>query len=213
MKKVILIFILCVTFLLTACGKNPIAERLKLAETGDYIRFGTYEGEAIEWLVLEKTDEKMLVISRYALEDRPYHDTYEDITWEDCTLRKWLNDDFLNAAFTKEERAMIPTVTVPADKNPEYDTDPGNATRDKVFLLSIAEAEKYFDSAAEMYCNYRPSKGGTICMWWLRSPGGWQDFAACVIPGFDFDFFELGHGVYNSDSAAVRPALWIEVDT
>lgn len=73
-------------------------------------------------------------------------------TWETCTLRQWLNNNFFNAAFSGYERAMIPTVTVSADENPEYSTDHGNATQDRVFLLSIDEANKYFGSDSERRC-------------------------------------------------------------
>ncbi len=118
-----------------------IAEKLKIAKVGDYVAFGAYEQdnntsngkEDIEWLVLEVKDGKALVISKYALDRKPYNASYTDVTWETCTLRKWLNKEFINAAFSADEKAMIPTVTVPADKNPDYSTNPGNATQDQVF--------------------------------------------------------------------------------
>ena len=65
----------------------------------------------------------------------------KSVTWETCSLRKWLNDEFVNEAFSKKEQKYIPTVTVPAHKNPKYDTDPGKATKDKVFLLSAVEVK------------------------------------------------------------------------
>ncbi|MBP3696995.1 MAG: hypothetical protein J6J45_05560, partial [Clostridia bacterium] len=68
-------------------------------QVGDYITFGSYEQdndlsngkEPIEWLVLDKQDGKVLVISKYALDAKPYNDEYVDVTWETCTLRSWLN--------------------------------------------------------------------------------------------------------------------------
>ena len=53
--------------------------------------------------------------------------------WETCTLRKWLNSDFLNSVFTEDEKTKINTVLVSADKNPEFNSDPGSDTQDKVF--------------------------------------------------------------------------------
>jgi hypothetical protein len=90
-----------------------------------------------------KKDGKVLVVSKYALDCERYNASSIGVTWETCTLRKWLNDDFINSAFSADEKAIIPTVTVSADKNPQYSTYPGKATQDQVFLLSINEVEKY----------------------------------------------------------------------
>ena len=76
--------------------------------------------EDIEWLVLETKDGKVLVISKFALDCKQYNMTYTDVTWETCSLRKWLNSSFLDAAFSSEEKAMIPMVTVAAEKYPDY---------------------------------------------------------------------------------------------
>ena len=204
---------------------------IKNAKVGDIVYFGTYEQdnktsngkENIEWLVLTKEKNRVLVISDKALDYQKYNSSKTSVTWETCTLRKWLNNDFINAAFSAEERAKIPTVTVSADKNPEYDTYPGNATKDRVFLLSIVEAEKYFTSDEARKCvptEYAISngaytsdsytKGGkATCWWWLRSPGFNLYNAADVEVGGDV--FENGGSAY-SGADAVRPAMWISID-
>ena len=202
-------------------------EKLKVAKVGDYVFFGAYEQdnntsngkEDIEWLVLEVKDGKTLVISKYALDCQQYNTGYTDVTWETCTLRKWLNGNFINSAFTADEKAMIPTVTVSADKNPEYSTNPGNATPDQVFLLSITEANKYFSSGSARQCKpteytvaggaYNNSSIGNCC-WWLRSPGSNQYSAARV--NIDGGVNEVGYNVSN-DLNAVRPALWIDLNS
>ena len=110
--------------------------------------------------------------------------TSTNVTWETCTLRKWLNSDFINTAFTKEQQKYTPTVIVPADQNPKYATYYGNVTNDKIFLLSISEVNKYFSTDAEMACdntiyaNTISSIGG--CWWWLRTPGSNQAEAVFV---------------------------------
>ena len=201
-------------------------ETLKGIKVGNYIKFGAYEQdnntsngkEDVEWLVLEVKDGKALVISKYALDCKQYNTNYTDVTWETCTLRKWLNNDFLGAAFSAEEKAMIPTVTVSADKNPEYITNPGNATQDQVFLLSVKEANKYFSSDSARRCeptDFAVAKGAWesgngSCCWWLRSPGADQDLAAFV--GSDGDVYEFGHTV-DDVYGAVRPALWIDLNS
>ena len=93
-----------------------------------------------------------MLISKYGLDAKPYNEKITGITWESCTLRKWLNNDFLNAAFSAEERAIISKTRVTADENPEYDTSPGNDTNDKIFLLSITEVNKYFSSDEARKC-------------------------------------------------------------
>lgn len=205
---------------------QDVYDKFGLVVEGEYIKFGAYEQdnnttngkEDIEWLVLEVKDGKALVISKYGLDCKQYNINLTDVTWEACTLRKWLNNDFLGAAFSSEEKAMIPTVTVSADKNPDYSTNPGNATQDQVFLLSITEANKYFSSDRARQCkptDYAVANGawesdnGT-CWWWLRSPGGDQDLAASV--HIDGDVGEGGFGV-GDDSSAVRPALWIDLNS
>ena len=202
-------------------------EKLKVAKVGDYVFFGAYEQdnntsngkEDVEWLVLEIKDGKALVISKYALDCKPYNTSYTDVTWETCTLRKWLNNNFLGSAFSAEEKAMIPTVMVSADKNPDYSTNPGNATQDQLFLLSITEANKYFSSVGARQCKptkYAVANGAYVdsddsnCWWWLRSPGVHQDSAAYV---FSFGDVNEGGDDVIGVSKAVRPALWIDLNS
>lgn len=169
-----------------------IAE-LKKIEVGSSIRFGAYEQdndltngkEPIEWQVLEVRENKALLISKYGLDYQQYNTEYTNITWEDSTLRKWLNRDFLKDAFSITEQDCILITTVTADKNPEYDTDPGNATEDKIFILSVEEAYNYFPSDEDRCCEAttyaemaRTRRNGagtrnpitTNFSWWLRSP-------------------------------------------
>lgn len=199
-------------------------EKLKNANVGSYVTFGAYEQdnntsngkEDVEWLVLEVKDGKALVVSKYALDCKQYNTSDTGVTWETCTLRKWLNNDFINAAFSSYEKAMIPTVTVSADKN---STNPGNATQDQVFLLSITEANKYFGSDSARQCkptDYAFANGAYVnssngnCWWWLRSPGDYQNTTAALVSD-DGDVFEYGCGVYDGTSV-VRPALWISLE-
>ena len=202
-------------------------DRLKDIQVGSYIKFGAYEQdnnisngkEDIEWLVLDVKDGKVLVISKYALDCQPYNTSKTNVTWGTCSLRKWLNNDFVNAAFSAIEKAMIPTVTVSADMNYTYFTNPGKATQDQVFLLSITEANKYFNSDSARQCKpteYAFSNGANInrsngnCRWRLRSPGINPTNAVHV---------DYGGGVYATGfevqmgGIAVRPALWIDFNS
>ena len=199
-------------------------EKLKVVKAGDYVFFGAYEQdnntsngkENIEWLVLEVKDGKVLVISKYALDCKLYNTSYTNVFWRKCSLREWLNNDFINSAFSNYEKILIPTVTVSADKNPNYSTNPGIATQDQVFLLSIPEVYKYFSSSSALQCkptDYAVANGAYVnsdnsnCWWWLRSPGVTQESAASIDSAGGV--YEYGSSVGNVDGA-VRPALWID---
>ncbi len=194
---------------------------------GDTVKFGFYEQdnnttngkEEIEWIVLNVEGSKALVISKYALDRQQYNTSYTDVTWEKCTLRKWLNDSFLNTAFGSKHQELIPSVSVSADKNPRYSTNPGNSTNDKVFLLSITEVEKYFSYDSARQCKptkYAVANGAYVnsdngnCWWWLRSPGSYQDCAASV--DYVGSVYYIGNYV-NYAYGCVRPALWINLDS
>lgn len=180
------------------------------------------EKEVIEWLVLSKEDDKMLVISRYALDRQQYNTPYSNVTWETCSLRIWLHGTFINDVFTPDEQKMIQITSVAADKNPSYYTSPGNNTTNKVFLLSITEANKYFSSDIERKCiptEYAIAQGAftsniysvgdkVTCWWWLRSPGNNPSNAANVSSDGSVNRDGLNVNYFHG---AVRPAIWINL--
>lgn len=164
---------------------------------GDTVTFGK---ENREWIVLDKEAEKALLLTKESVGERAYNDEYVDITWEDCTLRKWLNEDFYKDSFTEEEKNQICETTVKNDDNPEYGTEGGNDTTDKIFLLSIDEANKYFE-------NDEARAIGS--WWWLRSPGYYSYVAADV----DSDCFIDRSGGSVDNEGSVRPALWVNLES
>ena len=199
---------------------------------GYYVRFGTYEqdndpsdgAEPIEWLVLDRQEDKALLISRFGLDCRKFNNKPAKVNWEKCSLRAWLNKDFLNAAFSREEQALIQSVTVDNGKTQgllNSKANGGKNTKDKVFLLSYAEAEKYFAFDADRLCeptSYAVAQGvfegstakklgAGACMWWLRSPGFTQDTASCVRSVGARDYY----GVERAN-VAIRPVLWVTVE-
>ena len=208
------------------CYMKAKREELAQVTVGDHVTFGTYEqdsnkdngAEDIEWLVLARENNRLLVISRYALDYKPYNKNSKSVTWETSLMRTWLNEDFLNDAFISAEQAMIPTVTVSADKNPSYGTNPGNATQDKVFLLSITDVNKYFQMDSELQCKptahvvtrgaYKNEDGFTL--WLLRTHGCKQSYVAFVsvngVVDADGTYVDLG------SNYVVRPALWINLE-
>ena len=201
-------------------------EHPEIAQVGDIIRLGNFEQdnktangkEQIEWKVLEKDENgKMLVISRYALDCRHYHSSIEQVTWETSDIRAWLNNEFYSSAFSNSERAKIKTTKLENRDNADFNTDGGNDTSDKIFLLSIDEATTYLPTSLERVCvatKYAESQGSQLesltrsCRWWLRSPGTTQYKAASVkVDGF---ILNMGAPV-GIEKRSVRPAMWIEL--
>lgn len=193
------------------------------------IKFGRYpqasknENALIEWLVLKNDGSKALLISKYALDCQKYNTTDTSVTWETCTLRRWLNGSFINSAFSAEEQKQILHTTVTSDRNPSYSTYPGNNTKDKVFLLSIAEAQKYFSSDSTGQCQgtaYCFAQGGDQdsdgrCSWWLRSPDYFSRDCVSIVNNYGVAGCRLYHVTRSlpfSDGITVRPALWINLE-
>ena len=120
---------------------------------GDVITFGHYEQdgdlsngpEPIEWEIVSEEDGRLLLISRYALDCQPYNNENAASTWETCSLRAWLNDDFVNTAFSSAEQEYIIPATLTNPDNEIWGIEGGNDTEDKVFCLSYEEVMQYYD--------------------------------------------------------------------
>lgn len=101
--------------------------------------------EAIKWRVLSIDGDDAFLLSDQIL-DYGYYDEYVDTdkndqtaTWETCTLRNWLNNDFYNVAFSSKEQSAIRTTRVVNEDNPHFNTNGGNDTDDKLYILSYNE--------------------------------------------------------------------------
>ena len=206
--------------------------------TWDKVKFGKYkqsvdfgEPKPIKWRILSVDgDNNAVLLADEGLDCKPYHNREGSVTWEKCSLRAWLNDDFYNEAFSEAEQALIKSVTVKNADNPRYETEGGNDTTDKVYLLSIEEAcrSSYgFDMAFNKESAVRQCKvtdyarlndafrAGTSDYagngyWWLRSPGDEPASASHVYE--DGAGYYSGYGVTYIGSA-VRPALQINLSS
>lgn len=188
------------------------------AAIGGFVTCGSYpqgadgEKRPIEWLVLKKEKNRYLLISRYGLDVKPYHTHRAIVIWEDCSLRKWLNDEFYWTAFAGERRSMISESTV-------LDFEQGKArscTCDRVFLLSDDEMRRCFRSRRRMlrcrptdYVRSNSAVSREKACWWLRNGRGDQGSAKVVLEDGKID--EYGYNVCY-DCACVRPALWIDLN-
>lgn len=193
-------------------------------QPGKIVQFGRYpqttEGNddtMIEWQVLDRDGRNALLISRYGLDVQPYTWPHAQVTWEQCTLRIWLNDTFANRAFSqKEQQAILMTTVANGSDEGYWKTDGGNDTQDKIFLLSYRQAEQYFDVTIDNDENmksrmqptdYALAHGAGKLGWWLRSQGPERDTAARVyyVGALDYDFTGV--------EECVRPALWVNIDS
>ena len=215
----------------------------------DNIYFGTYQQSSdgsvdyntdpIKWRVLENADGQLFLLSDQNLDVFQYHVDYESVTWATSTMRSWLNgygashntgdsggidytdDNFINTAFSEKEQKAIADTTVVNDDNPTYGTEGGENTNDKIFLLSIAEAQNssYFaDDNSRIATNtaYAKEQGAHTYSstgagdWWLRSPG-YGDIDAALVDG-DGCLYRLGFSVGNID-VCVRPAFNLNLNS
>ena len=189
---------------------------------GDIIEFGQYpfyvDGKVmpIDWLVLENDGSKVLLITKKGIDAKLYNQELEDIIWENSSIRRWLNETFINNAFTAEERGKIIESRIDNKDNAEYKTRGGGVSNDKLFLLSIDEANNYFKSDKDRIADPTPYANSQLgwkcnptCVWWLRSPGICQKNSA-TIKG-DGTVHVVGNPV-NTPYIVVRVALWYGYD-
>ncbi len=198
-------------------------------QTFETVTFGTYEQdgnssstEDIEWYVLDEQDGKTLLISKYVLDAVAFSDVDEgvswagssprlttDVEWADSSLRAWLNGEFLESAFSAEERSSILTTTNTDTKNnvsrsatdgADSSIQTATESEDNVFLLSTSEARSYFNNSAArvayptqyaidqgVYTGVTSGSDGEIdedlsgaAVWWLRTSGYYAGYTSVV---------------------------------
>ena len=200
---------------------------------GEVIQFGNYS-----WRILDIKDNIALIITEYIIDHRSYHEAYKDITWADCSLRKYLNGEFYNKFNECEKAKIVPVINKNLD-NQWYGSQGGADTEDNIFLLSIEEvACKYFgDSSAKLYnpkknqkymywfhpkdinnskriARLNPNKGSW--WWWLRSPGRLNVRAVYIHGdgniGIQGNNILLGNRSDGRCTGGVRPALWLRIE-
>ena len=197
-------------------------------QTGDKLTFGHYD-----WRVLDIQKKTALIMTERIIEQRSYHDAYKDITWAECSLRKYLNGEFYDKFSAADKSRIVPVL----NKNPDnqwYGTKGGADTEDCIFLLSMEEVVcRYFGDSSSML--YHPGKNqrywferkdennsrriamtqDEIWWWWLRTPGR-VGVKAVYIHG-DGNIGIQGNNILKGNlsdgrcTGGVRPALWMEL--
>lgn len=102
---------------------------------GDTVALGKYDDEKIAWKVLEKKDNELILLSDHGIAKHAYQDKNKAVTWENCALRKWLNEIFYQKAFSDKEKAQIIKTKVVNEENDAFDT---YETLNRVFPISFS---------------------------------------------------------------------------
>lgn len=167
--------------------------KIKASKQGDNVLFG----EA-HWIILEKNDTEVFLgkSKPIQIDGVAYNTISKDITWEKCSLRKYLNEQFTAEIFNDSMLEKIETKEIIVPDNEEFNTK-GSTSWDKLFLMNAEQAEKYSD----LLDNYMRD-------WWLINPGSSQSMAQFVSYG---QIMEGGYDV-SSTNIFIRPAMWVSLE-
>lgn len=214
---------------------NIISKNDKTFGAGSIVRFGAYEQdnnlengkEPIDWLVLEVQNGKALLLSNDILDAQHFHPENQYYTWEQSSLRQWLNVEFYTSAFDQDIRSYVLLSDLQTFANAVYESRSCPDTQDHVFLLSCNEADRYFRIAwgSNGYHTFNTDMTATptayalaqgldvhkhgTSHWLLRSPGWTKYWQACVVAangGISSTPFHL------DEPLGVRPAIWIDLN-
>ena len=205
------------------CPRWRFAEYLPPFIEAGRCTFGRWGGEDVGWRVLDGQESLALLVAESVIDCGPYNKELADVTWAECSLRRWLNGEFLQRAFTDDERKRICETPVGDNCDPSRGTPDSPDTCDMVFCLSTDEAKRYFADSWDRQAKptvWALLNGVDVCdwaeyaffgcaWWWLRSTGGSSATAACI---FESGFIEESMMPVACDSIGIRPAIWIRLN-
>lgn len=186
-------------------ASDPASARLNIenladVKKGDVFCFGRIGWNRLQWKIIESAEGKVEAIcqGKYNayLDNQQFNEEYVPSTWETCSLRRFLNEEFIYAAFSKEERNRIISTEIVCDANSVFGTSGGDSTIDKVFILSESEASQLVNA------------NDTKEKWWLRTPGYSNYAASFYSNGIDVIGEEVNKKGF--DVPRTRPVIWID---
>ena len=166
-------------------------------EKGNTVEYGRLNGAPIRWRILEEDGRSRLLFAEAPVAFLPYNRERDHANWSECSLRRWLNKEFMEQCFTLPERMEILLTPVSNDSEERWKVENGPNTRDKAFVFNWPELEHYFPTQAERACGQ---------WYWLRGLG-WSMLSPMAI-FTDGTLYEYGVNK-NSDEIGVRPAMWV----
>ena len=137
-----------------------------------------FKYEPIKWRVLEVNGNEAMLVADRQPDCAAYNTKAEDVYWESCTLRSFLNgygaeqnsagvsftdnskDSFYATAFSDEEKQALVKSEVKNPNNYYFGTECGNATEDYVFIM---DEEEVFSTKAAARHGFTESDGINDC--------------------------------------------------
>ena len=214
--------------LVTDYDKSTTVEQMDTVTFGSYPQNDTSGNtkEPIEWIVLDRQENKYFLLSKYIIDSKCYDDTDYKVNWESCTLRYWLNNTFSVKAFNNDEWNKIQiTNVVNKDKD----------TLDKIFCINEDDVDKYFDPYSsprsenrkvltsissyawrirrEISTNSYGIDRKENIDFWLRGQNTYElneknSYTALMVTDYDNGFSCVYQSV--TEPCGVRPALWVD---
>ncbi len=206
-------------FVFAKAEYNQEMEALKRSEIGDEVEFGHFDTdltipgkETVLWLVIEKDENTICLLSKMGLGGSFYHQKHEEVVWEDSDIRTLLNSkEYLDMFNRYEKDAII------------------SNNKDFVSLMSVSQAESFFSSdperelaitqAAEAKgtnvnhlskANYWDIKSYDSSWWWLKGTGSVPDIYAPIVT--EDGVIKTQEKVVNKPSGAIRPLIYIKLE-
>ena len=136
----------------TPCGIRPAMWINDSSIISDNtILYGKYEQdndfsngkETIEWIPLATNNQKVLLISKYILDFQIYSISKNNANWETSSIRKFLNDGFINESFTTNERHHIALSDVISYTGSYRDKEGAINTSDYIFIPGYEDYDLY----------------------------------------------------------------------
>ena len=199
-------------------------KNIAAAAVGDVVTFGRYETdgneengeEELRWIVLKNRDDLVTLITEQSIAAMRFHFNANETSWADCSLRSWLNGTFYTSAFSLDESGFICKNYITTPVNPDFPSPLGEATVDKVYLLSLNEALSYFRSVSDrkLTCttaSYQQTytDQNDCCCWWLRTPGAQLKSAVGV--DTSGQVMTVGYDCYKNEQIGVRPVIVVDI--
>lgn len=172
---------------------NAEKQNIKSKHIGETVKVG-----ACKWYVLKMENGKALLMKKKAMTKFQYNNNYEAVTWEESSIRSYLNVEFIHETFTEEEQKSLVLTDVKNADNPTFGTDGGKDTKDYVYLLSVDDIKSGSLPIPSFSSNT-----------WLRTPGANQ--LSTVFLSNNGAIMDYGYSV-TSEEISMHPVLWFYLD-
>ncbi len=192
MKKtlIVLMLVLLSAMLMVSCKESPVTPPSDI-KVGDIVQIGDVSWKALD---VDTTEKRALLISQDVLELRAF-DGYGSNVYKTSTIRTYLNDNFITAYGLSKD--YMKKVVFNGDE-----TIVSDSGEDYVFLLSLDEAEKYFESDEAR----KAELNGTASEWWIRTV---YSFSSNNVYSVDAGGDVILNGnITCANENGIRPAFW-----